>query len=313
MVMDAKAIEQLVEIITHEVLAALLEQEQRAQTPLPEGVQCKFNCSDNQCVHTCFDRAGHVVSAGAERLSSTMGVIPSDAALAGMIDHTLLKPDATQEQVAQLCFEARKYSFASVCVNPTWVELCAKLLEGSPVKVCTVIGFPLGATPPEVKAFETQVALNKGATEIDMVINIGALKARDLELVARDIRGVVQTAHPRGALVKVILETALLTDEEKNIACLLSKEAGADFVKTSTGFASGGATVHDVELMRKAVGPQMGVKASGGVRTYEDAASMIRAGATRIGASAGVKILQGPSAQPTAPAAPAAASAGKSY
>ena len=313
MVMDAKAIEQLVEIITHEVLAALLEQEQRAQTPLPEGVQCKFNCSDNQCVHTCFDRAGHVVSAGAERLSSTMGVIPSDAALAGMIDHTLLKPDATQEQVAQLCFEARKYSFASVCVNPTWVELCAKLLEGSPVKVCTVIGFPLGATPPEVKAFETQVALNKGATEIDMVINIGALKARDLELVARDIRGVVQTAHPRGALVKVILETALLNDEEKNIACLLSKEAGADFVKTSTGFASGGATVHDVELMRKAVGPQMGVKASGGVRTYEDAASMIRAGATRIGASAGVKILQGPSAQPTAPAAPAAASAGKSY
>lgn len=310
MVMDAKAIEQLVEIITHEVLAAMLEQEQRAQNPLPEGVQCKFNCSDNQCVHTCFDRAGHVVSAGAERLSSTMGVIPSDAALARMIDHTLLKPDATQEQIAQLCFEARKYGFASVCVNPTWVELCAKLLEGSPVKVCTVIGFPLGATPPEVKAFETQVALNKGATEIDMVINIGALKARDLELVARDIRGVVQTAHPRGALVKVILETALLTDEEKNIACLLSKEAGADFVKTSTGFASGGATVHDVELMRKAVGPQMGVKASGGVRTYEDAASMIRAGATRIGASAGVKIIQGPSAQP---AAPAAAPAGKSY
>lgn len=310
MVMDAKAIEQLVEIITHEVLAAMLEQEQRAQNPLPEGVQCKFNCSDNQCVHTCFDRAGHVVSAGAERLSSTMGVIPSDAALARMIDHTLLKPDATQEQIAQLCFEARKYGFASVCVNPTWVELCAKLLEGSPVKVCTVIGFPLGATPPEVKAFETQVALNKGATEIDMVINIGALKARDLELVARDIRGVVQTAHPRGALVKVILETALLTDEEKNIACLLSKEAGADFVKTSTGFASGGATVHDVELMRKAVGPQMGVKASGGVRTYEDAASMIRAGATRIGASAGVKIIQGPGAQP---AAPAAAPAGKSY
>jgi len=290
--MDAKAIEQLVEIITHEVLAALLEQEQRAQTPLPEGVQCKFNCSDNQCVHTCFDRAGHVVSAGAERLSSTMGVIPSDAALAGMIDHTLLKPDATQEQVAQLCFEARKYSFASVCVNPTWVELCAKLLEGSPVKVCTVIGFPLGATPPEVKAFETQVALNKGATEIDMVINIGALKARDLELVARDIRGVVQTAHPRGALVKVILETALLNDEEKNIACLLSKEAGADFVKTSTGFASGGATVADIALMRRVVSPEMGVKASGGIRSADDVTAMIQAGATRIGASAGVKILQ---------------------
>ena len=158
-----------------------------------------------------------------------------------------------------------------------------------------MIGFPLGATAPEVKAFETQNALDHGATEIDMVINIGALKARDLELVARDIRGVVTTAHAGGAIVKVIIEAVLLTDEEKTIACLLSKEAGADFVKTSTGFASGGATVHDVALMRKAVGPEMGVKAAGGVRTYEDAENMIKAGATRIGASAGVKIIQGPS------------------
>jgi deoxyribose-phosphate aldolase len=299
----------LVEIITHEVLAAMLERQEKDK--VPEGGECKFSCAETQCVHTCFDRTGRVVSAGAERLSSTIGVIPQDLSLAGMIDHTLLKPDATQDQIAQLCFEARKHGFASVCINPTWVELCAQLLHGSPVKVCSVIGFPLGATPPEVKAFETQVALDHGASEIDMVINVGALKARDLELVAQDIRGVVATAHRAGAIVKVIIEAVLLTDEEKTISCLLSKEAGADYVKTSTGFASGGATVHDVALMRRVVGPEMGVKAAGGVRTYEDAESMIKAGATRIGASAGVKIIQGPSKEP-APAAPAPAAA-KSY
>jgi deoxyribose-phosphate aldolase len=249
-----------------------------------------------------------VVNAGAVRLSSTIGVIPQDLDLAKMIDHTLLKPDATQEQIAQLCFEARKYGFASVCINPTWVELCSKLLEGSSVKVCTVIGFPLGATSPEVKAFETQVALDHGATEIDMVINVGALKARDLDLVAKDIRGVVAAAHARKAIVKVIIEAILLTDEEKTIACLLAKESGADYVKTSTGFASGGATVHDVALMRRVVGPEMGVKAAGGVRTYEDAENMIKAGATRIGASAGVKIIQGPSVDPI-PAVPVPATA----
>jgi len=278
---------------------------------MPEGSQCKFDCTDSLCVRTCFDRTGKVISAGAERLSSTVGVIPQDLNLAGMIDHTLLKPDATQDQIAQLCFEARKYGFASVCVNPTWVTLCADLLKGSAVKVCTVIGFPLGATAPEVKSFETQNALDHGAQEIDMVINIGALKARDLELVAQDIRGVVAKAHARGALVKVIIEAVFLTDEEKTIACLLSKEAGADFVKTSTGFASGGATVHDVELMRQAVGPEMGVKAAGGVRTYEDAENMIKAGATRIGASAGVKIIQGPS--PAQGTASTPAPAPKSY
>ncbi len=298
MALDPKKVEQLVEIITHEVLAAMAEQQDRATCP--QDGNCKFNCADALCVKTCFDRAGNVVSAGAQRLSSTLGVLPQNTDLAGMIDHTLLKPDATQDQVAQLCFEARKYGFASVCVNPAWVELCATLLKGSAVKVCTVIGFPLGATAPDVKAFETTNALGHGATEIDMVINIGALKARELELVARDIRGVVTAAHGQGAIVKVILETTLLTDEEKTIACLLSKEAGADFVKTSTGFAGGGATVHDVELMRRVVGPEMGVKASGGVRTYEDAENMIKAGATRIGASAGVKIIQGPSASPSA-------------
>jgi deoxyribose-phosphate aldolase len=304
---DVKTVEQLVEIITREVLVAMAEQQQRAA--IPEGGQCKLDCADGLCVRTCFDRTGKVVDAGAERLSSSIGMVPQDTNLAKMIDHTLLKPDATPEQIAQLCFEARKYQFASVCVNPTWVKLCAQLLEGSPVKVCTVIGFPLGATASEVKAIEAEKAMDQGATEIDMVINIGALKARELEFVAQDIRGVVNAVHSRNNIVKVILETVLLTDEEKTIACLLSKEAGADFVKTSTGFAGGGATVHDVALMRRVVGPELGVKASGGVRTYEDAESMIKAGATRIGASAGIKIMQGPSA--SKPAAVNAAS-GKS-
>jgi deoxyribose-phosphate aldolase len=292
---DSKLVEQLVEIITREVLVAMAEEEQRAAHP--EAYQCKFDCADQLCVRLCYDKMGNVINAGAERLSSTLGVIPQNLDIAKMIDHTLLKPEATQQEIAQLCFEARKYGFASVCVNPTWVSLCAELLKGSSVKVCTVIGFPLGATSSETKAFETETAIRQGATEIDMVINIGALKARDLETVARDIRGVVNAAHSHGIIVKVIIETVLLDDEEKTIACLVSKEAGADYVKTSTGFAGGGATVHDVELMRKTVGPQMGVKASGGVRTYEDAASMIKAGATRIGASAGVKIIQGPTAQ----------------
>jgi deoxyribose-phosphate aldolase len=305
MIPDLKTTEQLVEIIAREVLIAMTEQKERAISPDCE--QCKFDCAEGMCVRTCFDRAGKVVSAGAERLASTIGVIPQDLRLANMIDHTLLKPDATPDQIAQLCFEARKHGFASVCINPAWVKLCAQLLEGSPVKVCTVIGFPLGATAPEVKAFECQNAIEHGATEIDMVINIGALKARDLELVAKDICGVVRAAHARGAIVKVIIEAALLTDEEKTIACLLSKEAGADFVKTSTGFASGGATVHDVALMRRAVGPEMGVKAAGGVRTYEDAESMLKAGATRIGASAGVKIIQGIGGEKVATAASATA------
>lgn len=299
---DVKTVEQLVEIITREVLVAIAEQKERAA--IPDGQHCKMNCVDGLCVKTCFDRAGQVVSAGAQRLSSTLGGIPQDLNLSGMIDHTLLKPDATPDQIAQLCFEARKYGFATVCINPAWVSLCAQLLQGSPVKVCTVIGFPLGASASDVKVYETQNAIDHGATEIDMVINIGALKARDLDLVAKDIRGVVNVAHSRGPIVKVILETVLLTDEEKTIGCLISKEAGADFVKTSTGFASGGATIHDVALMRRVVGPEMGVKASGGVRTYEDAANMVKAGATRIGASAGVKIIQGPSGEKMAAIVP---------
>ena len=207
------------------------------------------------------------------------------------IDHTLLKPDASQEQIETLIEEAKKYDFASVCVNPTWVNFAAQALKATDVKVCTVIGFPLGANTPELKAFETSDAIQNGANEVDMVINIGALKSRNFDLVERDIRAVVEAA--KGTLVKVIIETCLLTDDEKVKACQLAQKAGADFVKTSTGFSTGGATVADVALMRKTVGPDMGVKASGGARSYEDALAFIKAGATRIGASSGVAIMEG--------------------
>lgn len=217
--------------------------------------------------------------------------------LAPMIDHTLLKPDAQAAQIEQLCAEARQYGFASVCVNPTHVRVCAELLKGAAAKVCTVIGFPLGASASIVKSYETEIAIEDGADEIDMVINIGALKDGNHELVLDDITGVVETAHAHDKLVKVIIETVLLTDAEKEKACLLAKEANADFVKTSTGFAGGGATVEDIALMRRVVGAEMGVKASGGVRSYEDALALVAAGATRLGASAGVKIMQGQSSE----------------
>ncbi|MCM3705211.1 MULTISPECIES: deoxyribose-phosphate aldolase [Cytobacillus] len=212
--------------------------------------------------------------------------------VAKMIDHTLLKADATKDQIEKICAEAKEYNFASVCVNPTWVKLSSDLLKGTEVKVCTVIGFPLGASTPETKAFETKNAIENGATEVDMVINIGALKGGDNELVERDIRAVVDAAKGK-ALTKVIIETCLLTDEEKVKACELSVKAGADFVKTSTGFSTGGATAEDIALMRKTVGPDLGVKASGGVRSAEDAQKMIEAGATRIGASSGAAIVNG--------------------
>jgi len=304
---DIKTIEALVEVITREVLLAMVEEEEKQKNP--QGATCVVEVANGVKVKTCFDNAGHVVSAGAERLTSTVGVIPEDRSLAGMIDHTLLKPDATSDKIAQLCFEAKKYHFASVCVNPTHVKLCADLLRDSDVKVCTVIGFPLGAASTEVKTFETKNALDNGATEIDMVINIGALKAGDVDLVARDIREVVEVAHAANALVKVIIETALLTDEEKVVASLLAKEAGADYVKTSTGFSGGGATVHDIELIRRTVGPSLGVKASGGIHTHEEAEALVAAGATRIGASAGVKIIQAGAAEQK----PAETAASKSY
>ena len=238
------------------------------------------------------DRVRPVVSAGADRVASTLGVAPTDGSLSHMIDHTLLKPGATQDEIAQLCYEARKWGFASVCVNPSYVKLCADLLKGSDVLVCTVVGFPLGATSTESKVFETQKAIRDGATEVDMVINVGALRSHDYELVQRDIASVARACHAGGALLKVIIEAALLDDEEKVAACQLAKVAGADFVKTSTGFGPGGATAEDVALMRRVVGPKIGVKAAGGIRSLADAQRMIAAGATRIGASASVKILQ---------------------
>lgn len=212
--------------------------------------------------------------------------------IASYIDHTLLKPEATKSQVEVLCQEAAKYEFASVCVNPTWVAFAAEQLKDSPVKVCTVIGFPLGASTADTKAFETKDAIAKGATEIDMVLNVGALKSGLTEDVKADIEAVVQAAKGK-AIVKVILETCLLTKDEIVLASQLSKEAGADFVKTSTGFSTGGATAEDVKLMKETVGADLEVKASGGVRSLEDFNKMVEAGATRIGASSGVLIMEG--------------------
>jgi deoxyribose-phosphate aldolase len=285
--LDSASVERLVEQITKEVLILLREEEARTQGSNGHCVDCI-----GQCVQKCQDRVQQVVDAGASRLTSALGQVGVGPDIAKYIDHTLLKPDATQDQIAQLCYEARKYGFAAVCVNPAYTKLCAQLLKGSPVHVCTVVGFPLGATPPEVKAYEAQKAIDDGATEVDMVINIGALKSKDYALVERDIATVARTCHAGGAILKVIIEAALLSDEEKVIACQLAKVAGSDYVKTSTGFGPGGATVHDVELMRRAVGPDLGVKAAGGIKSYQDAKAMVAAGATRIGASAGIKILQ---------------------
>lgn len=216
----------------------------------------------------------------------------SPAEIAEYIDHTILKPQATKEMVKRICDEAKQYHFASVCVNPCHVNEVAKQLEGSGVASCCVIGFPIGACTPEAKAYEARDAAKNGATEVDMVINVGAAKDGDWDFVQKDIAGVVQAVAGK-AIVKVILETCLLTDEEKVKACEAGKVAGAHFVKTSTGFSDGGATTHDVKLMRDAVGDTMGVKASGGVRTYQDAVSMIRAGASRLGTSAGADIIKG--------------------
>lgn len=251
-------------------------------------------CSDNLCVIHNKEGVRAIVNGGAARITSGVGV---DAAggvepdLAGMIDHTLLKPDATIAEIEKLCDEARKYGFASVCINPGYVSLSAKLLRGTDVKVCTVIGFPLGATLTAVKAFETEHAIRDGAGEVDMVINVGMLKSGQYDYVENDIFAVVSTAKRYRVLSKVILETGMLTDEEKVKGCVLAKRAGADFVKTSTGFGKGGATVGDIALMRRVVGSAMGVKASGGVRSREDALAMVAHGADRIGASASVKIV----------------------
>src|SRR6185295_4831275 len=239
----------------------------------------------------CPDRLSGVIDAGATRVGlHAAGGAPQG--VASMIDHTLLKPDATRQNIEELCREAAQFKFATVCVNPTWVAVCSKLLAGSGVRVCSVVGFPLGATTADVKGYETRRAIFDGATEIDMVINVGALKSGDLRAVERDIEAVTTPCRDCRAISKVIIEAALLTDDEKVTACTLAKAAAADYVKTSTGFGPGGATPADVALMRRVVGADMGVKAAGGIRDLEGLKAMVAAGATRVGASAGVKIVQ---------------------
>jgi deoxyribose-phosphate aldolase len=271
-------LQRLIDLIVGEMAAAAARPQSR----------CACHAVVDDC---CPDRLRGVIDAGATRvgLLATGG---APAGVASMIDHTLLKPDATRANIEELCREAAQFKFATVCVNPTWVALASRLLAGSGVGVCSVVGFPLGATTPDVKGYETQRAIFDGAREIDMVINVGALKSGDLRAVERDIEAVTAPCRACGALSKVIIEAALLTDDEKVTACTLAKAAGADYVKTSTGFASGGATAADVALMRRVVGADMGVKAAGGVRDFEGMKAMIAAGASRVGASAGVKIVQ---------------------
>jgi len=247
-----------------------------------------------ECVTKNVEAVREIVSAGANRVTTSSGIssklkISSAKDLAILIDHTLLRPDAKEDEIVKLCKEAMEYHFATVCLNPAYVSLASRLLTGSGVKVCTVVGFPLGSMTTEAKAFETRDAIMKGADEIDMVINVGKLKSGDYKHVIEDIQGVVKSSQNK--VVKVIIEAAHLTDYEKVIACILAKAGGAHFVKTSTGFGKGGATARDVALMRKVVGEEMGIKAAGGIRDFESALEMIKAGATRIGASASVVIV----------------------
>jgi deoxyribose-phosphate aldolase len=290
--LESQDLQRLIDIITEEVMAA-------QGAPAAAASRCACHSVVVDC---CPDRLRGVIDAGATRF----GVHAAGGAggtVSSMIDHTLLKPDATRADIEKLCREAAEFHFATVCVNPTWVAAAARLLRGSGVGVCSVVGFPLGATPADVKNYETRRVIFDGATEVDMVINIGALKSGDLRTVERDIESVVDPCRQCGVTSKVIIEAALLTDDEKVTACTLSKAAGADFVKTSTGFASGGATAADVALMRRVVGADMGVKAAGGVRDLEGLKAMVAAGATRVGASAGVKIVQqSRGQQPAAPA-----------
>ena len=283
--MDSAELEKIAAEIADEILAGVCGEGVAA-----EGEVCP-GCVQ-RCVQMCAAKTRAIVAAGADRVSAGERLTKVDPSLAALIDHTILKPEATRDDVIRVCREARRYGFASVCVNPYWVPLVALELRGSAVKVCTVVGFPLGATSTAAKVCEAELALRDGAQEVDMVMNIGALKSGDYAVVESDIRLVAETCHRYGAILKVILETALLDDTEKAVACALAKLAGADFVKTSTGFSKGGATAADVALMRRVVGPQMGVKASGGIRTLEDLKAMTAAGATRIGASASVRIVE---------------------
>jgi deoxyribose-phosphate aldolase len=290
------------------VIDIILQELAAAGAVAPARCACHGFSSD-----CCPRQVGGVLAAGATRLG-LHAEGGGAGEVASLIDHTLLKPDATASEVEKLCREAAEFRFATVCVNPTWVALCARLLRGSGVGVCSVVGFPLGATTPDVKQYETRRAIFDGATEVDMVINVGALKSGDLRTVERDIAAVAETCREGGAISKVIIEAALLTDEEKITACTLAKAAGADYVKTSTGFASGGATAADVALMRRVVGEEMGVKAAGGVRDLEGLKAMVAAGATRIGASAGVRIVQESRGQkPASPRQGPGQTSGKGY
>jgi len=290
--MQERDLEQLVEAVAR-LVQKRLQQRGGANAQPTHGSACSVSAGGSEC-GPCGSRVHELISAGAERVGTlqTEGLAAGvPAGVASAIDHTLLKPEATTEDVRTICDEARRHNFASVCVNSSFVPLARSFLAGTPVKVVAVVGFPLGATLPAAKAYEACEAVRNGADEIDMVINIGALKSRDYPLVHQDIRMVVEASRP--APVKVILETSKLDDDEKVAACALSKAAGASFVKTSTGFGGGGATEQDVALMRRVVGPALGVKASGGVRTREQAEAMLAAGATRIGASASVAIVTG--------------------
>jgi deoxyribose-phosphate aldolase len=289
--LDQQQLEQVIQAVTEEILHYLDAGQGAVLCGLEiDSVVCP-GC-DQRCAQQCSRKTRRVVEAGADRISagSDVGAIESD--IARLIDHTLLKPEATRRDIQKVCEEALKFSFASVCVNPWNVAQVAETLRGSEVRVCTVVGFPLGATLPQVKVFEAEEAIKLGAQEIDMVINIGALKSKLDDAVEADIGGVVAASHRGGAICKVILETSLLTTEEKVRGSLAAKNAGADFIKTSTGFSTGGATAEDVRLMRAVVGGELGVKASGGVRSLEDLQKMVEAGATRIGASASVKIAE---------------------
>lgn len=288
--MDSQELEKLIQAVTEEMLAYLGAQQGGFRGVELAEIYCA-ECND-RCGHLCRHKTQKAIEAGAARISAGGEVASVDAQIAHLIDHTLLKPDATREQIRKLCEEAVKFGFASVCINPWNVAQAAELVRGSAVNVCTVVGFPLGATLPQVKIYETDAAIKLGAQEIDMVINIGALKSGLDETVEADIRGVVEASHRGEAICKVILETALLTTEEKIRGSLAAKNADADFVKTSTGFSTGGATAEDVSLMRAVVGGEIGIKAAGGVRSFEDFQKMVAAGATRVGASASVKILE---------------------
>ncbi len=293
-------LEHLIEAITREIFCYLGDRQLCELRGLAiDEIVCP-GC-DQRCVESCAEKARRVMAAGATRLSAGPGVAAVPADLAALIDHTLLKPEATRDDILKLCAEAAEFGFASVCINPTWVSTAAVALRGTKVKVCSVVGFPLGATLPGVKMQEAEEVVKLGAHEVDMVMNVGALKSGDDELVEQDVRGVVEAGRRGGALTKVILECALLTDEEVVRASCLAQGAGADFVKTSTGFGPGGATARHVELMRLSVGPEMGVKAAGGIRSYEDLRKMVSAGATRIGASASVKILKEAAGVPAPP------------